>query len=84
MLNRLLLLIHWIGFLCLFSYIGGMAFGLIFNDYFVITNVIPLFVDQLSFEEGWRTVILWIAILHWPFNWIVTGNKAFFPWRRNQ
>jgi hypothetical protein len=80
MLNRLGLLIHWIGFLCLIGFIGFYAGLIILNDVHPVSAV-GAFVDALAFEvEGW-SVVLWIGIVHWPIKWLITGNKAFFPWK---
>ena len=84
MLNRLLLLIHWIGFLCLSVIVGYIILGLIFGDQDPLVGVIEFLWDCFTGENDWMSVALWIAILHWPLNWIVTGDKAIFPWRRNQ
>jgi len=91
MLNRLLLLIHWIGFLCLFGFIGFstvITIGIILdgNTSLGEMDFISFLWASLTGDLGmdWLSVFLWIGICHWPFNWVVTGDKTFLPWRRNR
>ena len=63
MIERLALVIHWVGFICLplLLLLAG-----------VLSN---------SRDEYVLWMIGWIILLHWPIKFILTGNKAIFPWQ---
>jgi hypothetical protein len=64
MIERLALVIHWVGFLCL--------------------PLSLLFVEEVLDDGGNGYVfwmMIWIILLHWPIKFILTGNKAIFPWQ---
>ena len=70
MLDRLALVIHWIGF-AIGALVGVFMLLVFLNG----TNVaVPIFVAALSF-----------IVPHtcgWLVKFILTGNKSFFPWKR--
>lgn len=84
MINRLGLVIHWIGFICL------LAAVLIAILIYVETPYVDKFFKTLrelwqliSFDSSsylTESIILWVAISHWPIKFIITGNKNLFPW----
>ena len=63
MIERLALVIHWVGFICLplLLLLGGVALN--------------------SGDEYVLWMIGSIILLHWPIKFILTGNKAIFPWQ---
>ena len=90
-INRLGLVIHWIGFICLVTMLGGYALDVsgINSNWFSASDlgdvgrqVVRDFTRMLTFtrieEEHWIT---FIAVIHWPIKFIITGNKSFFPWK---
>ena len=82
MLNRLGLVLHWIGFvfqfLFLFGYFPIMVLGGGVEDIF---RIIIFDWYRADTEE---IIFVWVAIASWPINFILTGNKSFLPWRRDQ
>jgi hypothetical protein len=89
MIKRLGLVIHWLGFICLVTLIGGYTLEILDGGSWffagdvwdVIPSIVEDLFDMFTFrgieERHWITSI---AILHWPIKFIITGNKAFFPW----
>ena len=84
MLERLGLVIHWIGFACLVLFLGGAFFGIITGEVSIVE--LPAFVVEslLDFsradEADYWFVLL--ATIHWPIKWMLTDNKSLFPWKR--
>jgi hypothetical protein len=64
-IQRLALLIHWIGFLM-------VPITLVIN--LMDANLRP---DTI---ENVLTAVTGFAIL-WVLKWLISGNKSFFPWR---
>ena len=81
-IERLALLIHWIGFLCLVFFIVSFGLALTPNGGLPASEALEALFEVLLFEEGAFSAILWIGIAHWPIKWFITSNKAFFPWKR--
>ena len=79
LIDRLGLLIHWIGFL--FSVVFILCFPLLMREQQELSAVEIFFELLLDFGSQDWSVILWITIAHWPIKWFITGNTAFFPWR---
>ena len=86
MLERLGLVIHRIGFLCLGTSISLFAITwLIFaaaGEIMDLSDAMRYFGSVLVFEQrAILSVMLWIGIASYPIKWILTGNKSFFPWK---
>ena len=79
-IQRLALLIHWIGFLCLVVFIFLYGFGLSFTGADASEGLEILF-EILLFEDGIFSAMVWLGIAHWPIKWLINGNKALFPWQ---
>ncbi|MBT73979.1 MAG: hypothetical protein CMQ15_18415 [Gammaproteobacteria bacterium] len=62
MIERLALVIHWVGFLCLLL---AVFYGVI--------------LQSLTDTEFYS--LLLTAVAAWPIKFILTGNKAIFPWQ---
>ena len=62
MIERLALVIHWVGFLCLLL---AIFYGVI--------------LQSLTDTEFYS--LLLTAVAAWPIKFILTGNKAIFPWQ---
>ena len=62
MIERLALVIHWVGFLCL---LFAIFYGVI--------------LQSLTDTEFYS--LLLTAVAAWPIKFILTGNKAIFPWQ---
>ncbi|MDG1952336.1 MAG: hypothetical protein P8J52_07045 [Gammaproteobacteria bacterium] len=84
MINRLGLVIHWLGFFALIDFVGLLVYAIaIFHGAGVIEEISRvLFNLNQSFSdmEGWFFLSFWIAVSHWPIKVVLTGNKSFFPW----
>ena len=72
MIERLALVIHWVGFLCLLL---AVFYGVILQS---LTDT-EFYSLLLTAVAAWP--IKWGAIVHWPIKFILTGNKAIFPWQ---
>ena len=83
MINRLGLVLHWIGLVCLLSVIGLITYFSIsegrFPDLSDLAEGMFDF-DNLSDDTG-QFLLFWFAIAHWPIKFIITGNKSIFPWK---
>ena len=70
--QRLMFLFHWVGFICLAL---------------LILVGLPNWWNQVILGDGHMFVgnlerkCFWLAVLHYPIKWILTGNKSFFPWK---
>ena len=62
MIERLALVIHWVGFLCLLL---AVCYGVILQS----------LIDTEFYS------LLLTAVAAWPIKFILTGNKAIFPWQ---
>lgn len=75
MLNRLGLVIHWLGF------IGAVLLGVI--TIYKITTF-----GAASFRwYDWQEFIVWfisLSAVGWVFNFILTGHKSPLPWVSNK
>ena len=83
MINRLVSVIHWIGFVCLL--IIGFYIFVLFADQgrhveYVIRELWRLLVFD-AYDEN-LSMILWAAVSHLPIKFIITGDKNLFPWSR--
>ena len=84
MSERLGWVIHWL-FFCFLIWLVPVR--LLTNGYFLsisgLENYILETILFLAFElnpiDG---IAAWLAIIGWPIQWILTGNKSFFPWKR--
>ena len=67
--QRLMFLFHWVGFICLALLILVVGYCIVFEGglYFHVGNL--------------EILCFWLAVLHYPIKWILTGNKSFFPWK---
>ena len=81
LIERLGLLIHWAGFICLFyliiRYIPGIFEGRIVTMAIQTTEF--WFNSEATGNPVWW--IWWVTLTHWPIKWFITGNKSFFPWK---
>tara|TARA_Y100001934_G_scaffold182806_1_gene216127 strand:- start:44 stop:286 length:243 start_codon:yes stop_codon:yes gene_type:complete len=75
-IQRLALLIHWVGFLAL----GYIPFLIIAAIYLLITD--PSFSVSFSAEllVGFAAPP-GIAFFFWVLKWLISGNKSIFPWK---
>lgn len=74
MINRIGLVIHWIGYLCLGIFVGMVL-------YFRPSG--SAFLEVVIFEDSsavWLSIVFWLAITSWPLKFILTGNKSIYPW----
>jgi hypothetical protein len=65
-IQRLPLLIHWIGFL---FFLASVIYG--FSSVVMGT---PQELLQAAITGG-------LAFFFWGLKWLISGNKSFFPWR---
>lgn len=82
MINRLGIVIHWVGFICSLV-IGFYIFVLFTNQGMDVADVIGRLWRVMTFErrrEVELSVFLWVTISHLPIKFIITGNKKLFPW----
>ena len=92
MLNRLGLVLHWIGFLFQFGFLFGYLPGLFFfqadRDFEQFLYEVEDIVEIIFFDWGYydikEIILVWGAVASWPITFILTGNKSFLPWRRDQ
>ena len=86
MINRLGLVIHWLGFLALIDFVGLLVDAIaIFHGAGVIEEISRvLFNPNQNFRdmEGWFFLSFWIAVIHWPIKVVLTRSKSFFPWSK--
>ena len=83
-IQRLALLIHWIGFLCLVVFIFLYGFGLSFTGADAsegLAFVVESLLDFSRADEADYWFVL-LATIHWPIKWMLTDNKSLFPWKR--
>ena len=80
-IQRLALLFHWIGFLSLVGFIVLYGYGISPNGGVPAGEALEVLFEVLAFEAEAISMILWIGITHWPIKWLITGNKALFPWQ---
>lgn len=86
MINRLGLVIHWAGFICIVGLIGVYTLGIFTGSFsrgfvYAASETIEFLFD--SPPDGnpvWW--IWWAALTHWPIKFIITGNKNLFPWNK--
>lgn len=81
MLKRFGLLVHWITFLAQLLIITSFFFVDDWNDYF--TDLLQMITDPIGGRFEPYPVILAIALFGWHLKWLLTGNKALFPWGPN-
>jgi len=82
-INRLGLVLHWIGFVCLLSVIGLITYFSIFEGRSLDLSDLAEYMfdfDNLS-DDTDEFLLLWLAVAHWPIKFIITGNKSIFPWK---
>ena len=81
MINRLGLVVHWIGFLCLTGFIATLVItkpnDIAWSE--VLAAIWELLIFDNSSDAPFST-ILWAGIGHWPIKFVITGNKNLFPW----
>jgi len=82
---RLMFLLHWIGFLCIFVVISLIANTLIQGE---PVSEIPMGIVQTLRNTqspfvgtAFISYVFWLALTHYPIKWLLTGNSSFFPWR---
>ena len=86
-LQRLLLVYRWVGFLCLIGW-HVLWLGFLITARFVGEDVIEVlgsYFEILIFERGydtWPSLIAWAGLTYWPIHWLLTGSKTFLPWRK--
>ena len=77
-IQRLALLIHWIGFALFVSGVLSAIFGL-------MILIVQAF--ALPFLPGAEVALAIAAggigygLFLWVLKWLISGNKSFFPWR---
>ena len=84
MKERLGLVIHWLGFLCLIFVVVSLGIAYFDNEDSTLISVAAFYIYYLFGEDLFGTALFWVnwgAIVHWPIKFILTGNKSFFPWR---
>ena len=90
MLRRLLFLFHWVGFICLLFIVGMFVYALVTERpsvEMVIAGLLDLLRNMLNFDNSRNSDadtfwILWLAVAHWPIKWMLSGDKAFWPWSK--
>ena len=88
MINRLGLVLHWIGFVCLLCVIGLIIFASLSNgrviDEQILSDIAEHMFDFDNLSDDTELFLLfWFAVAHWPIKFILTGNTSFFPWKSN-
>ena len=91
-IRRLLLLLHWLGFVCLVYWIvtflamtipavteGLNELEYAFED---ITSILAIMwdFDEAEYPMFWS---LWLAAAHYPSLWLLTGSKTMLPWKKH-
>ena len=89
-IRRLLLLVHWLGFMCVAYWVvtfltmalPALTEGLnglesAFEDIISILAIM-LDLDEAEYPVFWS---LWFAAAHYPALWLLTGNNAILPWK---
>ena len=76
MINRLGLVIHWIGYLCLGIFVGMVLY---FRPSGGSLLEVMVF-EGSSAREVLLSIVFWLAITSWPLKFILTGNKSIYPW----
>ena len=91
-IRRLLLLLHWFGFICLFYWlvtfltmtIPAMLEGLNELEYALedIGSILTIMLDldEAEYPLFWS---LWLAVAHYPALWLLTGNRTILPWKNS-
>ena len=82
--QRLIFLFHWVGFICLALLILLGVFGILTGDgesFFGAVFRILLFQPLGGFAGSFHILLVWLAVIHYPIKWILTGNKSPFPWK---
>ena len=79
MINRLGLVVHWAGFVCLAVVITFLALEEgtpleLFKEF----GRVMFFYRSMDMT----TIGIWVGILSWPFKYILTGSKTLFPWNK--
>ena len=82
MLNRLGLVLHWIGFIFQFLLLFGYFPFTVLNGN--VENIFEIILFDWGYYDIQEIIFVWVAIASWPINFILTGNKSFLPWRRDQ
>ena len=72
-IQRLALLIHWIGFAAFISGVLSAVLGL------MILIVQGFLVAQGPLAGG--AGFIGFGLFLWVLKWLISGNKSFFPWR---
>jgi hypothetical protein len=72
-IQRLALLIHWIGFALFVSGVLSAVLGL------MILIVQGLLVAEVTLIIA--AVGIGYGLFLWVLKWLISGNKSFFPWR---
>ena len=88
----MLLLLHWLGFVCLVYWLvtfiamtipaateGLNELKYVFED---IISILAIMwdLDEAEYPIFWS---LWLAAAHYPVLWLLTGSKAILPWRNS-
>ena len=69
-IQRLALLIHWVGFLMLLGAPAAILSGRFKGDY--------------NFDERILEIVgayIGLAFFFWVLKWLISGNKSIFPWQ---
>ena len=82
MLTRFGLLVHWITFLAQLLIIVSLFFVDDWNDYF--PDLLQMITDPIGGRFEPYPVVLAIALFGWHLKWLLTGDKALFPWDGNK
>ena len=69
-IQRLALLIHWVGFLALLAVAAAILSGGYAGDYDFDS-------DFLVEVGGW----IGAAFFFWVLKWLISGNKSIWPWQ---
>ena len=91
-IRRLLLLFHWLGFVCLVYWlvtfiamtIPAATEGLNELEY-AFEDIISILAIMWDLDEAEYPIFwsLWLAAAHYPVLWLLTGSKAILPWRNS-
>ena len=71
MLNRLGLVIHWLGFLIGAGIPGYLFFAFVLGEYYNGSKGVLMALQAYIGFHG----------AGWVISFILTGNKSFFPWK---
>ena len=89
LLQRLILIYRWVGFLSLvlmhgWLFVAAPIMNLFFNGETLLPEILEGYVSMLFWNDRRAelgSLLIWIGLTYWPIQWLLTGNKSLYPWR---